>query len=224
MAACRACGEQIRFELTASGKHQPISLKTPDVLIRHGEGEPCRGMDDKGLRDSQDDAGSTGRAPNVRCDARLTSFDSLTRSADTDTRLSGALPSSGVSTRLKDEPECPPRRTGLLNLECEQIAKPHSTQSCRSNRASVAVLPGMAVGRKTCRTECKRLPASLVPNAFRIPASRSEQVCWVPSERIQSHTLDTKSSSFSEHQRAYIVPDLGTSHIAECPRCTRRPA
>lgn len=28
MPACRACGEQIRFELTASGKHQPISLKT----------------------------------------------------------------------------------------------------------------------------------------------------------------------------------------------------
>jgi hypothetical protein len=28
MAACRACGEAIRFESTANGKLQPISIKT----------------------------------------------------------------------------------------------------------------------------------------------------------------------------------------------------
>jgi hypothetical protein len=28
MAKCRACGDEIRFELTANGKHQPISVKT----------------------------------------------------------------------------------------------------------------------------------------------------------------------------------------------------
>lgn len=28
MAKCRACGEDIRFELTAKGKHQPISVRT----------------------------------------------------------------------------------------------------------------------------------------------------------------------------------------------------
>lgn len=28
MAACRACGQEIRFELTANGKYQPISVKT----------------------------------------------------------------------------------------------------------------------------------------------------------------------------------------------------
>lgn len=28
MAACRACGEAIRFETTANGKLQPISIKT----------------------------------------------------------------------------------------------------------------------------------------------------------------------------------------------------
>lgn len=28
MAQCRACGQAIRFELTAKGKHQPVSLQT----------------------------------------------------------------------------------------------------------------------------------------------------------------------------------------------------